>query len=70
MHQVEMEDLVHPSQNTFIIACWCTTLRMFFFTKFEQFSSDSLADNALNITIGKQTIYKQIESTVHNIINF
>ena len=39
-----------------------------FFTKFEQFSLDSLAYNALNVTIGKQMIQKQIKSTVHNII--
>ena len=67
MHQVEMEDLVHPPQNSLLLH---VGVQLFegFFTKFEQFSLDSLADNAHNVTIGKQTIHKQMKSTVHNII--
>ena len=67
MHQVEMEDLVHPHKTLLLLHVGVQLFECFF-TKFEQFSLDSLVDNALNITIGKQTIQKQMKSAVHNII--
>ena len=67
MHQVEMEDLVHPHKTLLLLHVGVQLFECFF-TKFEQFSLVSLADNALNVTIGKQTIREQIKSTVHDII--